>query len=136
MRFEPSGFTNNRQIPIAGSIMDYIFRYLSLKFLGQQAPEDTQKEETAAEPAADIEQGNLFGSTAPMLTSGVMMDTGGEARHDGKESLLAASVATNVVHHANGIGAGDTCSTCGGMLVPNGGGCRVCSVCGTSDGCG
>ncbi len=29
MRFEPNGFTNNRQIPIAKSIMDYIFRYLS-----------------------------------------------------------------------------------------------------------
>ena len=35
-RFEPSGFTNNKQIPIAKSIMDYIFRYLALKFLGQQ----------------------------------------------------------------------------------------------------
>ena len=34
MRFEPSGFTNNRQVPIAKSIMDYIFRYLSIKFLG------------------------------------------------------------------------------------------------------
>ncbi|MDX1740436.1 MAG: intein-containing adenosylcobalamin-dependent ribonucleoside-diphosphate reductase, partial [Rhodothermales bacterium] len=38
MRFEPSGFTNNRQIPIAKSIMDYIARYLSLKFLGNTAP--------------------------------------------------------------------------------------------------
>src|SRR5947208_13925208 len=36
-RFEPSGFTGNQQIPIAKSIMDYIFRWLELRFVsGQQ----------------------------------------------------------------------------------------------------
>ncbi|RCK76648.1 MAG: Ribonucleotide reductase of class II (coenzyme B12-dependent) [Ignavibacteriae bacterium] len=33
MRFEPSGFTNNKDIPIAKSICDYIFRWLGKKFL-------------------------------------------------------------------------------------------------------
>ncbi|MCS7230365.1 MAG: vitamin B12-dependent ribonucleotide reductase [Candidatus Kryptonium sp.] len=33
MRFEPSGFTNNPDIPIAKSIIDYIFRWLGKKFL-------------------------------------------------------------------------------------------------------
>ena len=32
-RFEPAGFTNNPQIPIAKSIVDYIFRWLGQKFL-------------------------------------------------------------------------------------------------------
>jgi len=31
-RFEPSGYTNNRDIPIAKSLMDYIFRWMDLKF--------------------------------------------------------------------------------------------------------
>jgi ribonucleoside-diphosphate reductase alpha chain len=31
-RFEPSGYTNNPQIPVAKSIVDYIFRWLALKF--------------------------------------------------------------------------------------------------------
>jgi ribonucleoside-diphosphate reductase alpha chain len=31
-RFEPSGPTNNREIPIATSIVDYVFRWLELKF--------------------------------------------------------------------------------------------------------
>ena len=31
-RFEPSGFTNNKQIPIAKSVMDYIFRWMDLKY--------------------------------------------------------------------------------------------------------
>lgn len=33
MRFEPSGFTNNKDIPMAKSILDYIFRWLSKKFV-------------------------------------------------------------------------------------------------------
>ena len=35
VRFEPSGWTGNQQIPYAKSIMDYMFRWLGLKFLGE-----------------------------------------------------------------------------------------------------
>jgi ribonucleoside-diphosphate reductase alpha chain len=36
MRFEPMGITNNQDIPMASSIIDYIFKYLSLKFLSPE----------------------------------------------------------------------------------------------------
>jgi ribonucleoside-diphosphate reductase alpha chain len=36
VRFEPSGWTGNSQIPYAKSIMDYIFRWLGAKFLGPE----------------------------------------------------------------------------------------------------
>ena len=36
VRFEPSGWTGNPQIPYAKSIMDYIFRWLGVKFLGAE----------------------------------------------------------------------------------------------------
>src|SRR5437763_15466741 len=38
-RFEPSGFTKNTEIPMAKSIMDYIFKWLAIKFL----PRDEQE---------------------------------------------------------------------------------------------
>jgi len=47
-RFEPSGFTNNPQIPIAKSIVDYIFRWLGQKFMKS---EELPQAELA--PAAD-----------------------------------------------------------------------------------
>jgi len=50
-RFEPSGFTNNPQIPIAKSIVDYIFRWLGYKFM--KSEELAQGE---AAPAADAGQ--------------------------------------------------------------------------------
>ena len=34
VRFEPAGFTGNQEIPIAKSIVDYIFRWLGSRFLG------------------------------------------------------------------------------------------------------
>ena len=33
VRFEPSGFTKNPEIPLAKSLIDYIFRFLGAKFL-------------------------------------------------------------------------------------------------------
>jgi len=36
-RFEPSGFTKNPDVPMAKSIMDYIFRWLALKFFDGEA---------------------------------------------------------------------------------------------------
>jgi ribonucleoside-diphosphate reductase alpha chain len=42
VRFEPSGFTGNKDIPIAKSIIDYVFRWLAREFL----PEDEQPVQT------------------------------------------------------------------------------------------
>jgi ribonucleoside-diphosphate reductase alpha chain len=60
-RFEPSGWTGNKQIPIAKSILDYIFRWMALKFLPpEQMPEEEKsmanghgKAATAAAPSTN-----------------------------------------------------------------------------------
>lgn len=41
-RFEPSGFTKNKDVPIAKSIVDYIFRYMKNAFINQDSK--TEKE--------------------------------------------------------------------------------------------
>ncbi|HVZ82617.1 MAG TPA: vitamin B12-dependent ribonucleotide reductase [Terracidiphilus sp.] len=74
-RFEPSGWTGNEQIGYAKSLMDYIFRWLNLRFLsGEQltlfaglapqapplpAPPTILQEAEPAAPAAGIQQGQL-----------------------------------------------------------------------------
>ena len=37
MRFEPSGFTSHPQIPKAKSIIDYLFRWMGMKFLSRES---------------------------------------------------------------------------------------------------
>jgi ribonucleoside-diphosphate reductase alpha chain len=44
-RFEPAGFTNNREIPIAKSVMDYVFRFLGNRFLQEPEIADEQEAE-------------------------------------------------------------------------------------------
>ena len=46
-RFEPSGFTNNPEIPIAKSVTDYVFRYLGNRFLKGE-PEVADEQEAQA----------------------------------------------------------------------------------------
>jgi ribonucleoside-diphosphate reductase alpha chain len=47
VRFEPSGWTGNPQVPYAKSIMDYIFRWMGAKFL---PPEEAVEAEAGAAP--------------------------------------------------------------------------------------
>ena len=53
VRFEPSGLTQNPDVRIAKSVVDYVFRWLATKFLteqGQHAAGVNQKASTDAEP--------------------------------------------------------------------------------------
>ncbi|MHA2123611.1 MAG: TSCPD domain-containing protein, partial [Promethearchaeota archaeon] len=55
-RFEPAGFTGNTQIPIAKSIMDYIFRWLKIKFVqNENGSEQAEKilEDNGRAPTTD-----------------------------------------------------------------------------------
>jgi ribonucleoside-diphosphate reductase alpha chain len=111
-RFEPSGFTGNPDVPRATSIMDYIFRWLALKFLGEVqnpallAQQAEKKAEEVAAPRIEVVE-------APKNGNG-----------NGK-SLLAGIVSE--------LDA-PMCRTCGTKMVRNGA-CHKCPNCGDTDGC-
>ncbi len=50
MRFDPSGFTENEQIPTAKSIVDYVFRYLGMKYLSREDREELFGPDAAVAP--------------------------------------------------------------------------------------
>jgi ribonucleoside-diphosphate reductase alpha chain len=63
VRFEPSGMTRNREIPIAKSLVDYIFRWLAMEFVPgyreANAPQRSKKTEPVAKaPAAPTTAGS------------------------------------------------------------------------------
>ena len=110
-RFEPSGFTGNPQIPIAKSIVDYVFRWLSLKFLPQQ--------QEITEEGGD----------------------GGELKEAVRKALPApAPESPSVRTAASGNFAIQTesdappCHTCGSIMVRSGA-CYKCANCGSTSGC-
>jgi ribonucleoside-diphosphate reductase alpha chain len=130
MRFEPSGFTNNQQVPMAKSIIDYIFRYLSAKFLHIQS-EDTLNptDAVAAEidrsgPAEDQTQLTMeFEPTAAVPTMMVTAPTMAHAK---------AETSTSSFQNQEDAPA---CSNCGSITVRSGA-CYSCPNCGSSSGCG
>jgi ribonucleoside-diphosphate reductase alpha chain len=64
VRFEPSGWTGNAQVPYAKSIMDYIFRWLGAKFLGPEYGVSEAGETLALRPTeADPQQELPFTAT-------------------------------------------------------------------------
>jgi ribonucleoside-diphosphate reductase alpha chain len=59
VRFEPSGWTGNQQIPYAKSITDYIFRWLGAKFLGPEWASGEVGESTKLHPTESSPQQEL-----------------------------------------------------------------------------
>ena len=60
-RYEPSGPTQNPNIPNAKSVVDYIFRWLALKFL---TPEERQSVGIYQEPGQAIPNVPMYGSVS------------------------------------------------------------------------
>jgi ribonucleoside-diphosphate reductase alpha chain len=66
VRFEPSGWTGNQQIPYAKSITDYIFRWLGAKFLGPEWASGEVGESANLRPTeADPQQELPFAPVTP-----------------------------------------------------------------------
>ncbi|MBV9157165.1 MAG: vitamin B12-dependent ribonucleotide reductase [Acidobacteriaceae bacterium] len=72
VRFEPSGWTGNAQVPYAKSIIDYLFRWLGARFLGiteaNEAGETTKLRPTEPDPQVALPfDGNVV-SDAPLCS--------------------------------------------------------------------
>ncbi len=115
MRFEPSGMTNDEDIRIAKSIVDYIFRWFGKRFLtvDQQEEVGILSAEVKARMAASYASG---GSTAPAAPATA------DPPAPGQTALF------------NNFDDAVECARCGGRMVRTGS-CYTCRDCGTNTGC-
>ncbi len=112
VRFEPSGFTKNPQIPFAKSITDYIFRYLASKFLSAE-----HQEAAGVQPSQD----SLKPMTGlPPASATVSSGTGSSASSPGASFRAQADAPP--------------CHYCGSIMTRNGS-CYRCANCGSTSGC-
>ncbi len=134
MRFEPSGFTNNPNIRIAKSIVDYIFRWMALKFLSPQeqiavginvvpaigdAVVANASAEVSAAPAQTELQPTIFATASdvnPAMTPGTAPQKAG------------------LTSTFNNTADAPACDTCGNIMVRNAA-CYKCLNCGSTSGC-
>ncbi|MBL7979893.1 MAG: vitamin B12-dependent ribonucleotide reductase [Bacteroidetes Order II. Incertae sedis bacterium] len=121
MRFEPSGFTHNPQIPMAKSITDYIFRWMALKFVGHEVEEAEDPFHFTNPP--DLSDGNGMASANEVAVSVHVNNTSGL-----QPQKLAKQPAFQNQADAPG------CPSCGSITVRSGS-CYKCMNCGTTTGC-
>jgi ribonucleoside-diphosphate reductase alpha chain len=119
-RFEPSGWSSHPEIGYAKSIMDYIFRWLHLRFLSgqQQFLFENLRPKSVAAPEGTS---SLDPSAAPLGTENRELRTG---------SVHAADALASMID----MGDAPSCHVCGSIMVRNGS-CYKCMSCGSTSGC-
>jgi ribonucleoside-diphosphate reductase alpha chain len=156
VRFEPSGFTGNAEIPIAKSIVDYVFRYLGSRFLpesdraalGLQERADggpvlgalpsTVRVGAAAESCGPDCTCGKGGGVATATTSAPVELKAAAPAKAAAAAAPATSGAGQVLASA-GLGFQNqsdapSCPECGAIMVRNAA-CYKCMTCGTTSGC-
>jgi ribonucleoside-diphosphate reductase alpha chain len=113
MRFEPSGMTNDADIRVAKSIVDYVFRWMGKKFLTVEQQEEIGilSPEVRAKLASAYAAADAQAATTPV-----------EAPPPGQTALF------------NSWEDAVECARCGGRMIRTGS-CYTCRDCGTNTGC-
>ena len=123
MRFDPSGFTNNPQVPMAKSIIDYVFRYLGMKYLSPEdkeeifGPEHAQAEESVVVAVIQNEKKDQSSKTDVLLAGLVSKQPEMKA-----SSVHANGTSSAVIAHA------PICNQCGTLMI-RAGSCYSCPNC-------
>ncbi|MEX2090854.1 MAG: hypothetical protein WD989_01825, partial [Candidatus Paceibacterota bacterium] len=134
MRFDPSGFTNNPQVPMAKSVVDYVFRYLGMKYLNPEDKEELFGPEYAA-PLPEVEQAGIEQqSRNDKILAELVLGTrekGQVSRKDnvgtgtatnGKVTSINSGQAAAIIAHA------PICTSCGTIMI-RAGSCYSCPNC-------
>jgi ribonucleoside-diphosphate reductase alpha chain len=120
MRFEPSGFTKNKEIPIAKSIVDYIFRWMASHFMSVEDQDEAGVVRRDA-PSAPAAQGSPAAATAPETMPS-------------NELKVIATPANGIQKIAFINTDAPACPDCGAITVRSGS-CYKCLNCGATTGC-
>ena len=116
VRFEPAGLTKNKDIRVAKSIVDYVFRWLATKFLSPEAQFH----------AGVNVGGEVAAESGEQLTFGEAVPTDAPAPRAGRNGSPAYAIQNDE--------DAPPCSTCGAIMIRNGA-CYKCVNCGATSGC-
>lgn len=133
MRFEPSGFTQHPNIRVAKSIVDYVFRWMALKFL---SPEE--RTSIGINFDGEIDQQSIHPETLALWsvkTNTESVTPSPESTQqpkllDATQSMTSAKLTSSFDNQSDA----PACETCGSIMVRNAA-CYKCLNCGSTSGC-
>jgi ribonucleoside-diphosphate reductase alpha chain len=141
LKFEPAGLTDDPDIRMAQSIMDYIFRRLALDYLSFEERAELGIY-TATERARQVETGSYLPPEEELSEAeSLKNDPGDDVRTDEmdvpgtKPVPQSAHTTAELFEEITGTSVdAPLCLTCGTKMRPSGS-CYVCEGCGSTSGC-
>ncbi len=142
-RFEPMGMTINKEIPIVKSLMDYLGRWLALKFMTKNEAKRFHNGELIEKAyATGSKSKDAFAMRLPVVdegtTSASKIETAvAEHLHDAVvEDAEEAGTVESKIENAKLQGyTGSICTECGSTKMKRNGSCEICLDCGGTSGC-
>ncbi len=136
MRFEPAGITDDPELRIATSLMDYIFRRLAIDYLPLE-----EREDLGVLSTSERMQPTLPGvEEAATLEQDLVEDSGiSSVPPSGLDGLTPPTARTSSSTSGSSMARAEQrdaplCYQCG-MVMQRAGSCYVCTSCGTTSGC-
>ncbi|EWC58272.1 Ribonucleotide reductase of class II (coenzyme B12-dependent) [Actinokineospora spheciospongiae] len=132
LRFEPAGMTDDPDVRIATSVLDYLFRRLALDHL----PYDSRAQLgifTADERSAQVAVDYAPGSDVDLEALRTTVDATPTTEVEAKPTAAHSSTELLELHLGKAADA-PLCMTCGTKMRPAGS-CYVCEGCGSTSGC-
>jgi len=126
MRFEPAGMTDDAELRIATSLLDYIFRRLALDYIPYE-----QRVELGVLSSKERMQPTLPGVEEAITVDERSAETSAPMIHVAPPA--AASPTQSTISRQRPVDA-PFCYSCGNEMN-RAGSCYVCSACGTTSGC-
>jgi ribonucleoside-diphosphate reductase alpha chain len=139
MRFDPSGFTGNPEIPMAKSIVDYVVRWLASQFLSEDEKRQvgiiTQNVRDEVRTENEIEPSDRSGEGAEVIPHPSLPANGnGNGHGPVGQTSLPLSPREGGAYTFKMQEDGAICGSCGWPMIRSGT-CYKCENCGSTSGC-
>ncbi|MUL43005.1 vitamin B12-dependent ribonucleotide reductase [Streptomonospora sp. PA3] len=143
MRFDPAGMTDDPDIRMAQSVVDYIFRRLALDYLpyeeraalGVLSAEERRAQANGEDPAQVAAQVESYAQSAPLTPAEREAEEHRQTAESAGDERDEPHTTTELVERSQGFVAdAPLCVTCGTKMRPSGS-CYACEGCGSTSGC-
>ncbi|MEY3258260.1 MAG: hypothetical protein RI954_286 [Actinomycetota bacterium] len=129
-RFEPAGMTDDSDIRMASSIVDYLFRRLAVEYLSAD-----ERAELGIYTREERMQPTLPGVEESVTETTQGTDVMSDPKTIPSASDLIAQIDAGSYSAPTPAKTGAICSSCGSANMQRAGACYVCGDCGSSSGC-
>ena len=118
MRFEPMGWTRSSDIPQADSILDYVFRWMGLKYLNDESTDTVAKQSRMVMSPEEVKLADEAAGPSPVTPTPATLP------------LVEPDAGSGFQNHLDA----PPCAECGSIMVRSGS-CFRCMNCGATSGC-